>query len=103
MLGNRSGTVKNVRVDAELAHIGGDVFGIETIFISELSRIMNVAENDFVGRRKSSGQRFLKDFAAHGVGARLENRPQTTAGPAAASSGNCRAHCRWVMREIVHD
>src|SRR5690348_12929069 len=91
---------ENIGIDAEFAHIGGDGFGVEAVVVAELFRIVNAAENHFVSGRKRLWQSFLENFAAHGVGARLENGPQTASGPAAACSGDGGANGGGMVREI---
>src|SRR5579871_1170300 len=103
MFGNGFRAGENFGVDSEFANIGGDGFRIEAIFIAELLRVVHAAKNHLVAGGEGLRQRFLENFAAHGIGTRLKYGPQAASRPTAARSGDRGANGSGMMRKIVDD
>ena len=62
---------------------------------------MNAAEEDAIAEREGLRQSILKNSAAHGIGARLENGPEAAVRPAKARGFDGGADGGGMMREIV--
>ena len=86
-----------------MADGGGNGFGVEALVIGELSGAMNAAENDAIAESEGLRKSILENAATHGVGARLENGPETAVGPAEAGRFDGGANGGGMMGKIVDD
>ena len=74
---------------------------VQAIFVAELLGSEYAAERHAIGESKCLRKRFLKNFATHGIGTRLENFPKPAIRPAAPGGFDSGANGSWMMGEII--
>ncbi len=91
------------RLSAEAGDVGGESVGIEPVVFRDLVKIRDGGDDGEIRGGEGLGQLGLENGAARGVGARLEQNPQTPARMTLAQTLHRETNGRRMMGEIVDD
>jgi hypothetical protein len=92
----------NVGFFAESADTCCNSLRVQAILVAELLGSEYAAERYAIGESKCLRKRFLKNFATHGIGTRLENCPKPAIRPAAPGGFDSGTNGSWMMGEIIN-